>query len=74
MEGVRELYGVVVYFDQDIEFYIKQVWKELSDNVVFRYVEEVQDRWFYIIIVGYDFDVDIDKFISDFDCFYEFEK
>ncbi len=71
MEGVRELYGVVAHFDQDTELYIKQVWRELSDNAVSRYAEEVQDRRPHITIAGYDSDVDIDKFISDFDCFYE---
>ncbi|MEK4433839.1 MULTISPECIES: 2'-5' RNA ligase family protein [Paenibacillus] len=74
MEGVMELYGVVAHFDQDTELYIKQIWKELSDHAVSRYAEEVQDRRPHITIAGYDSDVDIDKFISDFDCFYESEK
>ncbi|MFK0522960.1 2'-5' RNA ligase family protein [Paenibacillus illinoisensis] len=74
MEGVMELYGVVAHFDQDTELYIKQVWKEISDNAVSRYAEEVQDRRPHITIAGYDSDVDIDKFISDFDCFYESKK
>lgn len=69
-----ELYGVVAHFDQDTELYIKQIWKELSDHAVSRYAEEVQDRRPHITIAGYDSDVDIDKFISDFDCFYESEK
>ncbi|WIV21220.1 2'-5' RNA ligase family protein [Paenibacillus polygoni] len=68
------MYGVVAHFDQDTELYIKQVWKELSDHAISKYAEEVQDRRPHITIAGYDSDIDIDQFISDFDCFYESKK
>ncbi|MFS0868750.1 2'-5' RNA ligase family protein [Paenibacillus xylanilyticus] len=68
------MFGVVAHFDQNTELYIKQVWKELSDNAVSKYAEEVRDRRPHITIAGYNSDVDIEQFISDFDCFYESKK
>ncbi|WP_454190935.1 2'-5' RNA ligase family protein [Paenibacillus sp. Marseille-Q7038] len=43
-------------------------------HAVSKYAEEVQNRRPHITIAGYDSDVDIDQFISDFDCFYESKK
>ncbi|MGF9697882.1 2'-5' RNA ligase family protein [Paenibacillus sp. MABNR03] len=68
------MFGVVAHFDQNTELYIKQVWKELSDNEVSKYAEEVQDRRPHITIAGYNSYVEIEQFISDFDCFYESKK
>lgn len=68
------MYGVVAHFDQDTELYIKHIWKELSDNAISKYADEVQDRRPHITIAGYDSDLDVKKFINDFDCFYESKK
>ncbi|GFZ75865.1 hypothetical protein GCM10008018_21420 [Paenibacillus marchantiophytorum] len=68
------MYGVVAHFDSNTELYIKQIWKELSDKAVSKYSEEVQDRRPHITIAGYDSGLNIERFIAEFDSFYESKK
>ncbi|GIN40694.1 2'-5' RNA ligase family protein [Heyndrickxia oleronia] len=64
------MYGVVAHFDEESERYIKEVWKELSDQAISTYAEEVIDRRPHITFASYQ-RLEIDRFIPLLQSCYE---
>ena len=53
------------HFDEESERYIKEVWKELSDQAISTYAEEVIDRRPHITLASYQ-RLNMDRFLPLF--------
>lgn len=67
------MYGFIALLDEKTECLIKDIWKELKELSISSYAFEVEDRVPHITIASYQ-DLNIEKFISDFETYFDEKK
>lgn len=63
------MYGIIAFFDNKTEEFLRQIWRELVDNSISFYSEESGDKRPHITIADYN-KIDEEKFIDSMDEFY----
>ena len=64
------MYGLIAIFDEETEQLIKDIWKELKEESISFYANEVEDRIPHITVASYN-DLNISYFTKQMDFFYE---
>lgn len=67
------MYGVLAYFDENTEKFLKGIWKGLVYNSISYYSEEVKDRRPHITIADYN-NIEENEFIESMDNYYDIKS
>ncbi len=70
LKGGLTMYWVIALFDEETEQKIKQIWKELSEEKISYYEEEINDARPHITLGSYT-ELDKDEYIKQLESFYE---